>query len=349
MGWNSWNAFEKNINESLFHEMTDAIIESGLADAGYVYINVDDGWFVEEANVVNRDKFPNGIDGLADYLHARGLKLGLYTKWVSLDHPERDSKQWAEWGIDFIKNDAWKTPSTDPYWARMHQAIRATGRPIVHSIHFSDEESNPPNINEISDMWRITNDIQDYYNDAAMPEDIREWAYSTLTIIDRMAEVSHLIEPSCFADADMLEIGNGNQTIDEYKTQFTMWCLLPAPLIMGHDVRTMSDAIREILINTEAIAINQDPAVIPAQRIRKTDADELWTRELADGSLCVVLLQKTQSTQPVQFTWEEIGLNPGQTASIRDLWAHTELGAHTESFTIEVNSHGCAMLKLSFD
>jgi alpha-galactosidase len=347
MGWNSWNTFGKDIKEELFKEIADVIVSSGLADAGYVYINIDDGWSGNDANEAIADRFPNGIGYLANYMHQRNLKLGLYTNWRSIGKEERDAKQWAEWKIDLIKNDAWKTPSTDPYWAKMRDALLATGRPIVHSIHFSDEESNPSNICELANMWRITNDIQDYYDHGSIPDDKKNWAFSTLDIIDRMAEVAHLIKPGCWADADMFEIGNGNQTVDEYKTQFTMWCLLPVPLIMGHDVRTMSDEIKAILMNKEAIAVNQDPAVIPAKRIRKDDDTELWSRKLADGSLCVVLLQKTKTQQTVEFTWEEIGLSANQPASVRDLWQHKTVGLSANRFSISVNAHGCAMLKIT--
>jgi len=347
MGWNSWNAFKKDIKEELFKETADVIVSSGLADAGYVYVNIDDGWSGSDANEAVADRFPNGIGNLANYMHQRNLKLGLYTNWRSIGKEERDAKQWAEWKIDLIKNDAWKTPSTDPYWAKMRDALLATGRPIVHSIHFSDEDSNPSNICEIANVWRITNDIQDYYDHGSIPDNKKSWAFSTLDIIDRMAEITHLIKPGCWADADMLEIGNGNQTVDEYKTQFTMWCLLPAPLIMGHDVRTMSDENKAILMNKEAIAVNQDAAVIPAKRIRKDDRTELWSRKLADGSLCVVLLQKTKTQQTVEFTWEEIGLSVDQPASVRDLWQHKTVGLFTNRFSISVNAHGCAMLKIT--
>jgi alpha-galactosidase len=346
MGWNSWNTFKKNINEQLFIETANVLISSGLADAGYVYVNIDDGWSGEEANLAIAEKFPNGIGYLADYMHKRNLKLGLYTNWRSIGKEERDVKQWAEWNIDLIKDDAWKTLSTDPHWAQMQAAIEATGKPIVHSVHFSDEESNPANICQISNMWRITNDIQDFYNHESITEDKKSWAYSTLDIIDRMAEVSPIIKPGCWADADMFEIGNGNQTADEYKTQFSMWCLLPAPLILGNDIRKMSDEIKAILTNKEAIAINQDSAVIPAKRIRKNDNTELWSRTLADGSLCVVVLNKTKTNQKLEFTWDEIGLKATKSATVRDLWQHKTLGTFKKRCSIEVNTHGCAMLKI---
>lgn len=347
MGWNSWNTFAKDINENLFKETADVIISSGLAAAGYVYINIDDGWSGEEANEALADKFPNGIGHLADYMHQRNLKLGLYTNWRSLGKEERDAKQWAEWKIDLIKNDAWKTPSTNACWAKMRDALRAPGRPIVHSVHFSDEESNSTNICDVANMWRITNDIQDYYNHASIPDDKKDWAYSTLDIIDRMAEVAPMITPGCWADADMLEVGNGKQAADEYKTQFTMWCLLPAPLILGNDIRKMSEETKAILMNKEAIAVNQDAAVIPAKRIRKDANTELWTRKLADGSLCVVLLQKTTAPQTLEFTWEEIGLSADKPATVRDLWQHKSLGSFEKRFSIPVNAHGCAMLKIA--
>jgi alpha-galactosidase len=145
----------------------------------------------------------------------------------------------------------------------------------------------------------------------------------------------------------MLEIGNGNQTVDEYKTQFTLWCLLPAPLIMGNDVRTMSEEIKAILMNKEAIAVNQDAAVKPAKRIRNDERTELWSRELADGSLCVVLLQKTQMAQTVGFTWDEVGLAIDEPATVRDLWGHETMGLFTNRFSLSVNAHGCAMLRVT--
>ena len=348
MGWNSWNTFAKEINEQLFIETAEVIISSGLAEAGYVYVNIDDGWSPgDNANAALTNRFPNGIGYLADYMHQRKLKLGLYTNWRSIGKAERDAKQWAEWKIDLIKNDAWKTPSSNPYWMTMRNAMVATGRPIVHSVHFSDEDSNPTNICDLANVWRISNDIQDYYDHASIPDGKKSWAFSTLDIVDRMAEVAHLIKPGCWADADMLEIGNGHQTADEYKTQFTMWCLLPAPLLMGNDVRKMTAETKAILMNKEAIAVNQDPAVIPARRIRKTDEVDLWSRKLADGSWCIVLLQKTKSPRKVEFNWKEVGLKENQPAVIRDLWAHETVGSFTNSFSIQVNAHGCAMLKVT--
>jgi alpha-galactosidase len=346
MGWNSWNAFYNDINEDLIKEIADVIIETGLADAGYVYVTMDAGWNLGEVHKVDTIKFPNGIKPIADYLHERGLKFGIYTRWNSIGNEVRDAQTLANYGVDFIKNDAWRTKSTDPYWKKMHDAIQATGRPIVHSIHFNDEGTNPPNISEICHMWRITNDIRDFYNPESVPEDIKSWAFSTLDIIDRMAEVSHMIEPGCWADADMFEIGNGNQTIDEYKTQFTMWSLLPAPLIMGHDVRNMRKEILEILTNEEVIAVNQDTAVIPARRIFRTDSIELWARRLSGGSYSVVLLNKTESKREIEFSWRQIGLEHDEAFALRDLWEHKDLGVHSGSFSIEVASHGCAMLKL---
>ncbi|MEX0982591.1 MAG: glycoside hydrolase family 27 protein [Bacteroidales bacterium] len=347
MGWNSWNAFRDDITEDLIKETADVMIESGLVDAGYVYINIDDGWNLGSVQEIDLERFPGGINAISDYMHERGLKLGIYTRWNSIGNEERDAKILAGYGVDFIKNDAWRTRSDNPYWKKMHDAIKATGRPIVHSIHFNDEGTNPPNITEICYMWRITNDIRDYYNPESVPEDISNWAFSTLDIIDRMAEVTHLIEPGCFADADMFEIGNGNQTIDEYKTQFTMWSLLPAPLIMGHDVRNMSKDILEILTNAEVIAVNQDPAVIPAKRIYKTDDLELWARRLSGDAYSVVLLNKTESSREIDFSWRQIGLEQNEIFEIRDLWEHQDLGVHKGSFSVKVASHGCAMLKLS--
>ena len=349
MGWNSWNAFRSDINEQVIKEIVEAMLDSGLVDAGYVYINIDGGWRIDDATQPDPERFPSGMKAMADYVHSKGLKFGLYTGGDSVGNEARDAQIMADYGVDFLKNDAYRTKSTDPYWEKMHKAVLSTGRPIFHSIHFNDEGTNPPNIAKMGHMWRITNDIRDYYKQESVPEDITNWAFSTLKIVDRMAEVTHMIEPGSWADPDMLEIGNGNQTIDEYKTQFTMWCLLPAPLLMGHDVRTMSDAILDLLTNEEIIAVNQDPAALPAQRRIKTDDYQLWTRELADGDLCVALLQTTPQARELRFTWDEIGLDRNETARIRDLWAHEDLGTFVNHFSIHVNPHGAAMLRLQFD
>lgn len=346
MGWNSWNAFDKNINENMIKEMAEAIVDSGLAEAGYKYINIDGGWCGSDANQAKSEKFPSGIKHLADYMHEHSLKLGLYTHWRSNGKEKRDAQQWSDWGIDFIKNDAYKTKSDDPYWARMHEAIQATGRPMVHSIHFSDEETAPENIPDICNMWRITNDIQDYYNREHIPENMK-WAWDTLSIIDRMAEVVDKSRPGCWLDPDMMEIGNGNQTLDEYRTQFSMWCLLPAPLIMGHDVRTMTTETLSILGNREAIAVNQDISHLPTRKVRDDGPYEVWARKLQDNSIAVVLLNRSDLPKEIRFTWREIGLDTSSKAMVRDLWKHENLGESEGHSTLSVPRHGCAFLRIT--
>ncbi|MBN2088946.1 glycoside hydrolase family 27 protein, partial [candidate division KSB1 bacterium] len=258
MGWNSWNVFRQDINEECIKAIADQLVSTGLAEAGYEYVVLDGGWYNNpNANEADSVKFPGGINALADYIHARGLKLGLYTNWVSRGHEIRDVNQWVKWGVDYMKHDAWKSYSTETkIWTDMRDAILATGHPMVYSVHFQDRDAvlGDP---DIMNMWRFTNDMVPYFDRDKLPENLH-WGMSTMDVINDMMRVAHTAGPGCWADADMLMVGVGDQTMDEWKTQFAMWCLLPSPLMIPSDLRSTPQEILDIYLNKEMIAVNQD-------------------------------------------------------------------------------------------
>lgn len=353
MGWNSWNNFNSNINETIVKQTADALVSSGLAAAGYVYVNIDGGWWVpgggRDANGVllaDATKFPSGIKAVADYVHSKGLKLGIYSNWVSFGHETTDANTFASWGVDYLKYDCYHSVSTSGVYETMRDALANCGRPIVFSINW-DLLASPlrSDIAGVVNLWRTTQDINDYYS----LNTYNVFPCGTLQIIDRMAMdgVTGTNTWGCWADPDMLEVGNGGQTADEYRTQMSLWCMFPAPLILGNDVRSMTQATKDILMNAEVIAVNQDPAGQRGVRIKKNGDSEVWSKQLGDatGTRAVVLMNRATSAANITVNWSEIGLTG--TAAVRDLWAKTDRGSFSGSYTASVPAHGVVMVKIA--
>jgi alpha-galactosidase len=347
MGWNSWNAFRKNVNEDIYKEIADALVSTGLADAGYIYVNLDGGWCGENANEPFKDKFPGGITELSNYIHQKGLKFGIYSHWRSFGHEVRDANQWAEWGVDYVKYDAYKTKADSSVWKTMRDAIRSTGRQMVYGIHYQDENDILPDISEVCNMWRFTEDIIPYYNNLSRPESLK-WGVTTSEIIDRMADVVHLVKPGCWPDPDMFEIGNlkETQTYDEWATQFTMWCIFPAPLILSNDIRSMSDDVRSILMNKEAIAVNQDTYGLPTTIVSDNGDLEVWARILKNGKVAIVLLNMSEEEHEMEINWKELG-SSRKKGFVRDLWSHRDLGYFNSGFKTTVPKHGVSFVTVA--
>ncbi len=346
MGWNSWNVFRQDINEDNIKSIADHMVSTGLAEAGYEYVVVDGGWFVNgNATEANKEKFPGGIKALADYIHSLGLKMGLYTNWVSTGHQKRDVEQWVKWGVDYMKHDAWKSYSTETeIWTDMRDAILATGHPMVYSLHFQDRDGvlgNP----EIMNMWRFTNDMIPYYNRDHVPDN-KHWGMTTMDVINDMMRVAHTAGQGCWADADMLMVGVGDQTLDEWKTQFAMWCLLPSPLMIPSDLRNMPQEILDIYLNKEMIAVNQDTLGSKTWRIRNQGDMQVWARILGDGSAACVLLNSGPKEIGMKVLWHELKFEC-DSASVRDLWQHQDLGILEEKYSTDVPSHGTVFVKIT--
>jgi alpha-galactosidase len=356
MGWNSWNRFGCNVSEALVRSAADAIVASGMQEAGYRYVVIDDCWQVRrEADgriVADPERFPSGIEALADYVHSMGLKLGIYSDAGTLtcakrpgskDHEELDARTYAEWGVDYLKYDWCNTAGQDTREAylKMSRALRATGRPIVFSI--CEWGSTRPWLwaPGIGHLWRATGDIQDCWDCG------RGWGgMGVVHIIDLMQDLAAYHGPGHWNDPDMLEVGNGDLSLTESRAHFSFWCLFAAPLMAGNDLAAMTPEIRDILTNREAIAVDQDPLGMQGRKVRDDGTGEVWTKPLADGSRAVILFNRATEPRKLSVGWEEAGLFPGGSALVRDLWKHADVGSFTGRYEAMVEPHGVVMLRL---
>jgi len=360
-GWNTWNKFGCNVSDELVRGAADAMVSSGMKDAGYQYIVIDDCWQVkrdEHGNIVpDPQRFPNGIKAVADYVHSRGLKFGIYSdagektcagRPGGLGHEYQDALMYASWGVDYLKYDWCNTlPGQDARasYANIRRALDASGRPIVLSI--CEWGSHQPWLwgQEVGgNLWRTTGDIQPRW------EGKREWSpgnccnNGVMAIVDENEPLYSRAGPGHWNDPDMLEVGNGGLTTTENRTHFSLWAIMAAPLIAGNDLRNMPPDVKEILTNKEVIAVDQDPLGRQGRRVWKDGDLEVWAKQLQDGSRAVVLLNRGASQQTVTGTWEQIGYPDHLSASVRDLWAHKDLGKFTGKFSAPVESHGVVVI-----
>ena len=348
MGWNSWNKFGCSINEKLIMSTIDTLVSSGLAKAGYTYVNIDDCWQKtrdENGKIQpNPDFFPNGMKVLADYAHEKGLKFGLYSDAGfktccnlpgSLGYEEIDAKTYEEWGIDYLKYDNCNTDGTDPEvrYPVMRDALLKLDRTIYYSM--CEWGINAPATwgKEVANSWRNTGDIEDNWK-------------SMLTIIDANDYWADYAGPGGWNDPDMLEVGNGGMTYEEYKVHFGLWCLCKAPLLIGCDITNMSDETFEILTNEEVIAINQDPLGVQGKKLVNNNGKEIWGGPLSDNAFVVMLLNRGDTSAEIEADFEQIGIGKGE-YNVRDLWEKKDLGVFTDSFKETVKSHSGILIKIS--
>ena len=347
MGWNSWNKFGCRVSETLIREIADAMVASGMKDAGYQYVNIDDCWQVSRNSggniVADPEHFPSGIKALADYVHSKGLKLGLYTdagtrtcekRPGSLDHELQDARTYAAWGVDYIKVDWCDSEGLDPeaQYAKFRDALAQAGRPMVFSICNWGIKAPWEWGAKTGNLWRTTGDITD--------------GYDRMSVIGfDQAGLEKFAGPGHWNDPDMLEIGNGGMSRDEYRTHMSLWVLLAAPLLAGNDLRTMTAETRELLTNPEVIAVDQDVQGVQGHRVWQEGPREIWVKPLSDGSQAVGLFNRNESALKITLDPKMIGAAPE--AKLRDLWAHKDLGAVENSYTVEVPKHGVMLLKVS--
>lgn len=364
MGWNSWNKFGCDVSEALLKEMADAMCHSGMKEAGYEYIVIDDCWQVgrdENGNiVVDPERFPSGMKDLADYIHARGLRLGIYScagshtcqgRPGSRGYQFQDARQYAEWGVDYLKYD-WcsnQGQNARAAYKTMSDALKECGRPIVFSICEWGENKPWEWGKGIGHLWRVTPDIRDVYRG------IFDWGgVGVLEIIDVMADLYPYAGPGHWNDAEMLEVGNGGMTRDEYITHFSMWCMLAAPLMSGNDLRSMDKETIEILTNKEAIAVNQDPLGNQARRFMDMGEYEIWAKELDGGEAAVCFMNRSENIWKLNHDWLKNtmyflrAVNMRTTEyTVRDLWKHKEIGTTRERLLTDVPPHGVVMVRLT--
>jgi alpha-galactosidase len=347
MGWNSWNKFGCNVSDKLIREMADAMVSSGMQVAGYQYVNIDDCWQVSRdasgTIVADPTRFPSGIKALADYVHSKGLKLGIYTdagtgtcekRPGSLNHEVQDAKTYASWGIDYVKIDWCNAEGLDPQvqYAKLRDALAQSGRPIVFSICNWGVKTPWRWGPTTGNLWRTTGDINDTY--------------------DRMSLIGFgqnglekFAGPGHWNDPDMLEVGNGGMKRDEYRTHMALWALLAAPLLAGNDLRSMSPETKELLTNSEVLAVDQDKKGIQGHRIWEEGPLEIWVRPLADGSQAVGLFNRSESPTKMTLDFESVGAPSA--AKLRDLLDHKDLGTVQSSYSAEVPTHGVVLVKVS--
>lgn len=356
MGWNTWNKFACDVSETLVHEAADAIVSSGMKDAGYHYVVIDDCWQVSrdaDGNIVpDAKRFPNGIKAVADYVHSKGLLFGIYSdggtgtcqnRPGSRGYEFQDARQYAAWGVDYLKYD-WCNQSTQDSrasYSLMRDALAKSGRPIVFSL--CEWGSTKPWLwaETVGNLWRTTGDIVDRWSGSEKGD-----GNGVVQILDQENGLESYAGPGHWNDPDMLEVGNGGMTTTEYRSHFSMWCILAAPLIAGNDIRSMKPEIRDILVNKEAIAIDQDPMGIQGRRVQKNGDLEVWSKQLADGGRAVALLNRGASEQTITAAWSALGYPETLKASVRDLWAHKDMPSATGRFSASVPSHGVVLVRV---
>ena len=350
MGFNTWNKFGCNVSEELIRGVADAMVANGMRDAGYEYVVIDDCWQVGRDSATGRivpdpQRFPSGMRALADYVHSRGLKFGLYTdagrrtcegRPGSYRSYEIDARTYAEWAVDYTKVDWCNADSlvARTQYTQFRDALRAAGRPIVFSI--CEWGSNRPWewASGVGHLWRTTGDIADRWN-------------SFLRILDASSTHARIAGPGGWNDPDMLEVGNGGMTAEEYRAHFSLWAIMAAPLIAGNDIRTMADSTREILTNREVIAVDQDSLGTQGWLVAQPQPDlQVWMKPLRDGSRAVALFNRTEAPAEIAVEWSAIGLAPGQ-ATVRDLWAHADRGRFTGRYAATVPAHGVVMVRVA--
>ncbi|GAC1660481.1 MAG: hypothetical protein NVS9B4_11520 [Candidatus Acidiferrum sp.] len=347
MGWNSWNKFACKVNEQLVRETADAMVTSGMQAAGYQYVNIDDCWQISRAEdgsiVIDATAFPSGIKALADYVHGKGLKLGVYTdagrltcqkRPGSLNHEAQDINTYASWGVDYVKIDWCAAEGLDPevQYAKFRDAFAQAARPMVFSMCDWGVKAPWKWAPKLANLWRTTGDIRD--------------TYVSMSVIGFAQDgLGKYASPGHWNDPDMLEVGNGGMKPDEYRTHMALWAILAAPLLAGNDLRSMTPETKDMLTNAEVLAVDQDAKGVQGHRVWNEGPLEIWTKPLADGSQAVGLFNRGESILPITLDWKMLGLSGS--AKLRDLWEHKDLPTAQQSYTADVPKHGVVLLRVS--
>eukprot|EP00252_Welwitschia_mirabilis_P013804 TRINITY_DN3042_c0_g1_i1.p1 TRINITY_DN3042_c0_g1~~TRINITY_DN3042_c0_g1_i1.p1 ORF type:complete len:403 (+),score=77.17 TRINITY_DN3042_c0_g1_i1:501-1709(+) len=352
LGWNSWNHFGCNIDEKVIRETADAMISTGLSKVGYKYINIDDCWAEQnrdvQGNLVPKSStFPSGMKSLADYVHSKGLKLGIYTdagqytcsKTMpgSLGHEEQDAVTFASWGIDYLKYDNCYNTGLMPQqrYPKMSKALEKAARPIFFSMCEWGDQNPATWAPKIANSWRTTGDIQDNFA-------------SVMSLADQNDKWAAYAGPGGWNDPDMLEVGNGKMNTEEYRSHFSLWALMKAPLLIGCDIRSASRETLEIIGNKEVIAVNQDPLGAQGRKVAKNGDLEVWAGPLSNKRVAVILWNRGNGMATITANWADIGLPSNAVAQARDLWAHSNLQPNPRgSLSSPVGPHACKMYILT--
>jgi len=355
MGWNSWNRFACNVDENLIKSVADAFITNGMKDAGYEYIVIDDCWQVSrDANgqiVADPKRFPSGIKALADYIHSKGLKFGIYSdagrktcqgRPGGYNFEEIDAKTYAAWGVDYLKYDWCNTEGIDPkvVYPKMSKALAVSGRDIVFSICEWGNSRPWTWATSVGHLWRTTEDILDCY------ECTTDWGgMGWSLILDKQEGLEKYAGPGHWNDPDMLEVGNKGLKFNESQAHFSFWCLLAAPLMAGNDIRTMSDSTKSILTNKDAISVNQDVLGIEGSKKYDNGDFEIWTKPLKNNEIAVILFNRNKLTNNFKVDWNSAGINGSY--NLNDIWLHKDLGNSDKMTSFTIPGHSVIFLRLS--
>jgi alpha-galactosidase len=368
MGWNTWNKFACNVDEKLIRESADALVTSGLKDAGYTFIVIDDCWHGERDSLgfINADpkKFPSGMKALGDYIHSKGLKFGIYSdagsktcggRPGSRGHEYQDAITYASWGVDYLKYDWCNTEALNAKGAymTMRDALHDAGRPIVFSLCEWGDNKPWEWAKDIGHLWRTTGDISHCWD---CEESHGTWSsWGVLRILDKQDGLRKYAGPGHWNDPDMMEVGNG-MSVSEDRGHFSMWCMLAAPLMAGNDVANMTKETHDILTNKEAIAIDQDVLGVQAFKYAAKDGLETWFKPLENGDWAVCFLNRADKSYKLEFDWSKNAVADDLSNraaafdktiyTIRDVWSKKDIGTTKKIFTKEVPPHDVVMLRL---
>jgi alpha-galactosidase len=369
MGWNSWNKFQGQVSEQLIRETADAMATNGMKDAGYQYVNIDDLWQAtsrDEAGNLLADptRFPSGIKKLADYVHSKGLKLGIYSdagaktcggRPGSLNYEEQDARAYAAWGVDYLKYDWCNTQGLQApaAYKKMSDALRATGRPILFSL--CEWGNSKPWLwgKGVGQSWRTTGDIYASFDQVQNHPGYKD--YGVLPILDMQEGLRKYAGPGHWNDPDMLEVGNG-MSVNEDRAHFTMWCMLAAPLITGNDLRHMNPETLKILTDRDIISLNQDPLGVEALKYSAKDGVEVWFKPLIKDAWAMCVLNRNKDPHKIAFDWTSEKVTDDvsnretkfdtTTYRLRDLWQKQDLGTTKTPLTAEVPGHDVLAVRL---
>ena len=369
MGWNSWNTFNTKISEDLVKHTADIMVSSGMKDAGYVYLVLDDGWMSKERDkngnlVADPEKFPHGMKAVADYVHSKGLKFGLYNCAGTLTcagypgtrgYEYQDARLYASWDIDYLKFDWCNTDGINAKeaYTTMSKALKTAGRPIVFSL--CEWGTNKPWewAAPVGHLWRTTGDITAQFD--SLRNEGTWVSNGTMWIVDMQVGLQKYAGPGHWNDPDMLEVGNG-MTANEDRAHFSMWCMLAAPLMAGNDITKMSQTTRDILTNKDAVAIDQDPLGVEGFRYRTANGLEVWAKPLSNNNWAISFLNRSSSSQKINFDWQKENIydsvskqqfNASAAYKIFDVWTKKNMGTTSAPLNAEVASHDVLMVKLS--
>ena len=357
MGFNNWNttACRAEFNEAMVKGIADIFVNKGLKDAGYQYVNIDDCWAEPQRNaqgnlVPNKARFPNGIKAVADYVHSKGLKFGLYTSAGTktcnkdggfpggLGHEKQDANLFASWGVDYLKYDNCNNQGVDAQqrYKAMRDALKATGRPIVYSI-CEWGRTGPPRIwewgKDVGNLWRTTGDITD------------NWA-KIVSIIHANEKLAQYAGPGHWNDPDMLEVGNGKLSDTEYRSHFSMWAIMAAPLLIGSDLRKVGASTFTILENRDVIAVDQDPLGKQGTLVKRSGGGlAVYTKPLANGDRAVALFNESGAAATISTTAAEVGLS-GSAFTLKDLWSKASRNT-SGAISASVPAHGTVIYRVS--